>query len=115
VDKVSRAQMYNYGKRMLFDMVVPEPAAFLIATAAGTQGAEPTVPRPFPLVETLKDITENNYAPIAARYDATGLEAPPAPEACVTKALVGDAVEAPNVKAAGVTPSAGYGRPAGVD
>jgi hypothetical protein len=103
VDKVSRAQMYNYGKRMLFDMVVPEPAAFLIATAAGTQGAEPTVPRPFPLVETLKDITENNYAPIAARYHATGIEAPPGPETSVTKALVGDSIEAPYAKASGAT------------
>ena len=30
VDKKYKARILNYGKRLLFDVVVPEPAAFLI-------------------------------------------------------------------------------------
>lgn len=30
VDKVYNAQIYNYGKRMMFEFVIPEPAAFYI-------------------------------------------------------------------------------------
>lgn len=30
LDKVYRAQLFNYGKRMMFEFVLPEPAAFLV-------------------------------------------------------------------------------------
>lgn len=98
VDKVSRAQMFNYGKRLLFDLVVPEPAAFLIATAGSAAGTEATVPRPEPLTETVNDITEQNYARVASRYRVTGLEAPPWPQVVVSKAFKGETTDQPGAK-----------------
>ncbi|MCS0500446.1 hypothetical protein [Protaetiibacter mangrovi] len=89
VDKVLEAQVYNYGKRMLFDVTVPEPAtAFMVAETKGKLDGETfTPPVPFTLKPT--DVTESNYALWAQRYDVTGIEAPPAPVKTVSKALGG--------------------------
>ena len=43
VNKISQFQLYNYGKRLLTDIVNPEPAAFLM-TQADDDG--PTLPKP---------------------------------------------------------------------
>jgi hypothetical protein len=74
VNKVSQCQMYNYGKRLLIDVVIPEPAAFLMSNLGN--GA-PKVAKPQELVETADSLNEGNYAIIAARYNATGVTAPP--------------------------------------
>ncbi len=98
VDKRYRAQIYNYGIRLLLEFVVPEPAAFYRAARAGsTVKTDATPPAPFlndiqPLVApgavglgkvkpatplTAADINENNYYRYAARYGASGISAPP--------------------------------------
>ncbi len=89
VDKVLQAQIYNYGKRMLFDVTIPEPAtAFIVAEARHKLDTETiTPPEPFTLNAT--DVSESNYAMWAQRYDVTGLEAPPPPVKTVSKALGG--------------------------
>jgi hypothetical protein len=75
VNKVSQSQMYNYGKRLLMDFVVPEPAAALVSAG---QSADPRLKEPVELTESAADLHEGNYAAIAARYQATGIRAPPA-------------------------------------
>src|SRR5439155_5160540 len=41
LDKVSEAQVYNYGKRLLFDVTVPEPATnFILAQTSATNVAQ---------------------------------------------------------------------------
>ncbi|ATL69329.1 hypothetical protein [Nocardia terpenica] len=51
VNKVYRAQVFNYGKRLLFDVTVPEPAAFVLdALGAQTATQSPIPPEPFDLV-----------------------------------------------------------------
>lgn len=79
VDKVYQAQIYNYGTRLMFDIMVPDPAAFTryaLASAAGS----PDMPLP-PIPFTLKpnQINEGNYPIYVARYQATGVSAPPPP------------------------------------
>ena len=98
VDKRYRAQVYNYGVRLLLEFIIPEPAAFYRATHAG---AAPKVngipPHPFvkdpnimvtpgavglgrigsPVPLTAEDITEVNYLRYAARYGAAGVITPP--------------------------------------
>jgi hypothetical protein len=47
--KVYEAQTFNYGKRLLFDLMVPEPAAF-VADAVAAHGVRQTIIPPEPLV-----------------------------------------------------------------
>jgi hypothetical protein len=93
VDKRYRAQVYNYGVRLLLEFILPEPAAFYRATHTGTTpkvNARP--PRPFlkdpsilvnpgsvghPVPLTAEDINEFNYLRYAARYGTAGVTPPP--------------------------------------
>lgn len=90
VDKTYKARVVNYGKRLMFEFLVPEPAAFhLHATAEQTGEAEADLVKPIdprgPEAQAeygarLSDhnaVTESNYAFWAALYDAS-VEPPPA-------------------------------------
>ncbi|MEU8133890.1 hypothetical protein [Streptodolium elevatio] len=87
VDKVLQAQVYNYGKRMLFDVTLPEPStAFVVAQLRGHAEGQ-TLVKPLPFTETADGITETNYARLAHRYNVTGLEAPPPPVKTISKGV----------------------------
>jgi hypothetical protein len=77
INKVTQAQVYNYGKRLLFDVMVPEPGTnfILMQTKAVNQAQSLTKPVPF----TLKadEITEANYTIWGALYEVTGMDPPP--------------------------------------
>ncbi|GGT21757.1 MULTISPECIES: hypothetical protein [Streptomyces] len=95
VNRVTRAQMYNYGSRLLFDTIVPEPAAFLI-DAVQRQGQSTLVAElPPPLTENASDVTESSYRTIGRRYRATGLEPAPGGRTDVGKVLEGATGEEP--------------------
>jgi hypothetical protein len=87
VDKVLQAQVYNYGKRMLFDVTLPEPGtAFIVAETTGKlEGQSITKPVPFAL--TADQVNEGNYAYWGHQYDVTGLEAPPPPVRTISKSF----------------------------
>lgn len=87
IDKVMRAQVYNYGKRMLFDVTVPEPATEYILTQSGTSAAEQALVKPVPFTINALQITEGNYAAYAKLYDVTGLEPPPPLVKTISKGL----------------------------
>lgn len=87
IDKVMRAQVYNYGKRMLFDVTVPEPATEYILTQSGTSAAEQALVKPVPFTIDATQINEGNYAAYAKLYDVTGLEPPPPPVKTISKGL----------------------------
>ena len=90
VEKVYRAKVVNYGKRLMFEFLVPEPAAFHLHAMARTDtdvGAglvKPVDPRSAETVSAFgrtpivshTDITETNFAFWAATYDAS-VEPPP--------------------------------------
>jgi hypothetical protein len=77
VDQVLQAQIYNYGKRLLFDVTVPEPATAIMVEEAGNPPTPQGITEPPPFTLQADQITEQNYAHWAKLYDATGLEAPP--------------------------------------
>ena len=108
INKVTQAQTYNYGKRWMIDFIVPEPAAFSLDVASGK--SDIVAEKPIPLTETAMDINESNYAQIAARYNVTGMKAPPEYMITVSKALTEKTGEQPGVlaQAADVVVSAGY-------
>jgi hypothetical protein len=84
VDKRYRAQVYNYGKRLMLEFVVPDPAAFYRATLRASAMPVINAKPPLPFVNVNgqqlgpDDITRGSYKSIAARYGAASLTPPPA-------------------------------------
>lgn len=85
VDKLYRAQVLNYGKRMMFEFVLPEPAAMLVESRlrsfemgvdVPTRPAEPTY-RPVQLPFGPHDITDSLYANLRETYDLSSVPKPP--------------------------------------
>lgn len=97
VDRIYTARLLNYGRRLMFSANVPEPSAFFNGLLAQQQAAaigdleEPIPPAMIsrstfdPLTNpestagyrSFLDISETNYAQIAARYDVSGIQPPP--------------------------------------
>lgn len=81
VDKLYSVRVLNYGKRLMYDVVVPEPAAFLMQSLKSA-----TQPESFQLTKPTEpwlkpyDLNAANYAYYAALYGVTGSVSPPADE-----------------------------------
>jgi len=81
LDKVYRGQIYNYGKRMMFEFVLPEPAQFYVEARLQTYVEElglPDYPMPGDDIETTKmpisdpgEITEAEFEKLSASFDLT--------------------------------------------
>jgi hypothetical protein len=89
VEKVLRGQVFNYGRRLMFDIMVPEPAAFVQQAITGASPAALGLIKPFPFLLGIDNITEANYSNIAAFYGATGIEPPPQQWITVSKTFQG--------------------------
>lgn len=75
VNKISRAQVFNYGKRLLCDFLVPEPAELykrLLSKQFKFDLEEPQKP-----AETPTTITATNYLSLIQKYGLKDCEAPP--------------------------------------
>lgn len=97
VDKVYEAQLYNYGRRLLLEFIVPEPGAFMkfaISKASQPAGAIKNPEEPIiALHDTSRrgrfgsaagtrplqpdDLTTSNYLSWVAKYFVQDAEAPP--------------------------------------
>jgi hypothetical protein len=79
VDKVYAAQVFNYGKRLLYDLIVPEPAAQWLE-ARWLKPVDPNAPAgppPLDLSLTPASLTADTYAAAVAKYRASGVAPPP--------------------------------------
>ena len=85
VNKVYQAQMFNYGIRMMYDFMVPEPAAFLISVLQGSHAAAVELDKPAPFTLRPDQISEWNYYTWVQQYGATDVSPPP--EMYKTKSL----------------------------
>jgi hypothetical protein len=67
VDSVYDAQVYNYGKRLMYEFVIPEPAAFVLSVfehereLAGRPDIPRAPPRPEPDVNTISAATVSTW------------------------------------------------------
>lgn len=77
VNKVYQAQMYNYGLRTMFDFMVPEPAAFLVATMNRAHAGTITLTRPPDFTLKPAQISESNYGYWVQVYQAKDVTPPP--------------------------------------
>lgn len=96
VDKVLQAQVYNYGKRMLFDVTLPEPGTSFIVAQTANKLEGQTIVKPAEFTLTADQVTEGNYAYWGHQYDVTGLEAPPPPVKTISKAFDAVVSQDPN-------------------
>jgi hypothetical protein len=101
VDKVYEAQVYNYGKRLMFDVMVPEPAAFLISQLRKQTKGPAIPPRPSAFTTSPADIsndasTPTYYQTLAKQYNTAGID--PMPDFQVTVSLPMDASALSNRK-----------------
>lgn len=77
VNKVYEAQMFNYGLRTLFDFMVPEPAAFLIAAMNQAHGSALSLVKPPDFTLTPAQVSESNYSYWTKLTQATDIAPPP--------------------------------------
>lgn len=79
VNKVSKAQIFNYGKRMMIDVYVPEPAALYkkLYRLNKEEQLQRTISRPKKPTIKLKEIKRKNYADLLSEYGVSSAEAPP--------------------------------------
>lgn len=77
VNKVYRAQMFNYGLRTMFDFMVPEPAAFLIKAMQSAHDSVVELEKPEEFTLSPAQITETNYGYWVGAYAATDVAPPP--------------------------------------
>jgi hypothetical protein len=89
LDKLYTAQIFSYGSRLLYDIIVPEPAAmFREALARPRSGLRlPVKPAPFAVAPT--KLTLDNWAYYASGHHATGVDAPPQAEIVITEPFGG--------------------------
>jgi hypothetical protein len=91
LDRVVRAQVFAYGRRLFYDLTVPEPAALLLrALAQRTPRSGPLV-RPAPFTLLPDELNAWNYGYYVAGYGATGVEPPPEPIRHVGYTFAGNA------------------------
>jgi len=78
LDKLYYNKVVNYGRRMMFEFVLPEPAAFYIFSklAKPLSNEVIEVPPPFDF-SSFEKITEENYDEYAVLYGATDVKPPP--------------------------------------
>jgi hypothetical protein len=77
LDKIYQAQVVNYGKRLMFEFIVPEPAAFYIFAQASKQVSGVTMPKPEEPKLKPEDLTPANCIDWAQKYNITDLPLPP--------------------------------------
>lgn len=71
LDKKYKAQLYNYGKRMMFEFLIPEPSAFYITSKLKAAEFDISAPqKPIKKVEPEKIIFDPNtlQVPLAPKY-----------------------------------------------
>ncbi|SEG53108.1 hypothetical protein SAMN04489712_10673 [Thermomonospora echinospora] len=110
VDKVYRAKAVNYGRRLMYEFVVPEPGAWylhqnarhLAATALPTRPAEPGVLNGSFEWEPLTPgaVRRDNYLALVAQTGAEGVKPPPPDSVVLSKAYSSQNAQAAAVAAA---------------
>ncbi|HAW53098.1 MAG TPA: hypothetical protein DCX54_12330 [Flavobacteriales bacterium] len=80
LDKYYKAQVYNYGKRLMFEFVVPQPAAFIAAAFERNKNKQSKLDAPqkpaFPVLD-ISEITDATVDTYTVLYNISDLEPMP--------------------------------------
>lgn len=77
VDKFYEAQIFNYGKRLMFEFIIPEPAAFYEFAQVNKPKKDIIPPKKLNPLLTHKSITEYNFQEYIRDYNISGATLPP--------------------------------------
>ncbi|MCF8256749.1 MAG: hypothetical protein K9J06_04310 [Flavobacteriales bacterium] len=96
VDKLYLTRLLNYGKRMMMELHIPEPAAFYLYSMSQAQKGEfePPMTLENAGIQTFESINEGNYGGFGALYDVADLTPPPPQYTWVNKAFGEDSLGA---------------------
>ena len=93
LDAVYEAQVFSYGTRILYDVIVPEPAALYREAIARARGGAPLGAKPARFTTPVDKLSDYNWAYYATGHQAQGVEAPPQASVIVTEAFAGKATD----------------------
>ncbi len=79
VTKVYEAQVFNYGPRTVYDLMLPEPAALLMEAFRSRRSAALELEKPPAFDITPRQLNADNYQTYVSRYGATDVVPPPQP------------------------------------
>lgn len=85
LDKIYQAQVFKYGSRLLYDLIVPEPAALFREALARPRGRGALPPKPAAFTVPADQLSSANWSYYATGHRATGVDAPPLAQVCVTE------------------------------
>jgi len=85
LDKIYQAQVFTYGSRLLYDVVVPEPAALFRNALARPSGRDALPPKPAAFTVSANQLTSQNWSYYVSGHRAIGVDAPPQAQICVTE------------------------------
>ena len=105
VNKITRAQVFNYGKRMMFDVIVPEPAAIFKKLFELKSKKENGKQRPEKPIVKINDISRTNYTALLNTYGLSGAVEPPEPSTAVQIGFQQNLTEPPNYVSTGFSSS----------
>ena len=78
LDKLYYNQVVNYGRRMMFEFIVPEPAAFYLFSKLAKPMSNEVIEAPPAFdITSFESITSENYDEYAVRFGATSVKPPP--------------------------------------
>ena len=104
VDKKYKTRIINYGERLLYDVVLPEPAALLIDTLKAAQQPEGfQLQKPIEPWFVPQDLNATSYTALSKLYGVTGAVEPPPDEFVQTIAKVDSLEVTKDIKAFGLT------------
>lgn len=79
VTKVYEAQVFNYGPRAVYDIMIPEPGAFLLESFRQRHNAAIELEKPAEFTIKPDQLNEDNYQTYVTLYQATDVKPPPEP------------------------------------
>lgn len=78
LDKIYYNQVVNYGRRMMFEFIIPEPASFYLFAKLAKPKTDEVFEAPPPFeITSFEEITIDKYDEFVVRYGATGIKPPP--------------------------------------
>lgn len=84
LNKIYEAQVYNYGLREVYDLMIPEPGAMLMALFNRREATALDIEQVPPLNIQPKDLEPDNYQEYVRLYHVTDVSPPPEPFVTVT-------------------------------
>lgn len=93
LDAVYEAQIFSYGTRMLYDVIIPEPAALYREAVARARGGAPLGAKPARFATRVDKLNDFNWAYYATGHQAQGVQPPPETSLVVTEPFAGKATD----------------------